>query len=791
MYVGQAIVRREDERFLRGRGTYVDDIALAEPIAHAAFARSPHAHAKVIHVDASAARSMPGVLAVLTGEDWLAAGYGEAEGVWPVADRSGQPARTVYRPFICVDGMVRCVGEIVAMVVAEDRFQAADAADAIEVAYEPLPANTLTAKALDPDTPLVHPQFGTNELLVTDHGLKDETEAALAAADHVTEVVVPTNRVTAASMEPRSYLGHYDAVSDRYTVYTTHQAPHIVRGYFTKSMNIPEHKMRVVAPDVGGGFGMKLYHYPEEPLALWGAIATGRPVRWTGSRSECLVGDTHARDHHTVGRMGFDKDGKILGVQFKTLAAFGAYESQWNASITNAYHYTMLSLAYDIPAIHTTVHGVYTNATPVDAYRGAGRPEAVYQVERLIENGAHELGIDPLELRARNLIPPEKMPYATALGISYDSGDPPLLLEKIKALADYEKLRAEQADRRANGTLMGIGIAAFFDMAGAGPVKLMNDLGAKVGCYDVASVRVHPDGHVTVFSGSHSHGQGHATTWTQIAADRLGCDIETIDLVEGDTDRVPMGIGTWGSRSLSTAGMAVVVAADRVVAKAKTLAAHMLECAVEDLDLENGTFTVRGTDRTLSFAAVANAAYHSGDRPEGLEIGLEETSFYDPKDCTYPSSIHLCVVLIDPETCAVTLRDYWAVDDVGQIINPLVLEGQVHGGLVQGIGQALMEECTYDPESGQYLAGTFMDYAIPHSVDVPMFGLDSHTTLSPSNPLGVKGAGESGTIGAPACVSNGVIDALWDLGVRQVDQPMTPRKIWHAIQAARRDGAGA
>ena len=519
---------------------------------------------------------------------------------------------------------------------------------------------------------------------------------------------------------------------------------------------------------------------------LWGAIVCDRPVRWVGTRSECLLGDTHARDHHTVGRMGFDESGKILGVKFETLAAFGAYESQWQLSITNGYHFTMLSCAYDIPAIHTTVRAVYTNATPVDAYRGAGRPEAVYQVERMIENGAQEMGIDPLELRARNLIPPQKFPFQTALGIIYDSGDPPALMEKIRALSDYDALRAEQAGLRAKGQRMGIGISAFFDMAGAGPVKMMNDLGAKVGCYDVASVRVHPDGRITVFAGSHSHGQGHETTWSQIAADRLGCDIDHIDLVEGDTDRVPMGIGTWGSRSLSTAGMAVYTAADRVVAKAKRMAAHMMECAPEDLDLADGEFTVKGTDRKLSFAAVANASYHSGDRPPDLEIGLEETSFFDPADCTYPSAIHLCVVLVDPETCAVRLRNYWAVDDVGTVINPMVLHGQVHGGLVQGIGQALMEECAYDAESGQYLSGTFMDYAIPHAEDVPSFGLDAHFTRALGNPLGAKGAGESGTIGAPACICNGVIDALWHLGVRQITQPMTPRKIWRAIEDAKR-----
>ncbi|MBM3481815.1 MAG: xanthine dehydrogenase family protein molybdopterin-binding subunit [Alphaproteobacteria bacterium] len=785
MYVGQPIRRREDVRFLTGRGLFVDDVQMTQPIAHAAFLRSPHAHAKIRSIKTERARGLPGVLTVLTGADWVRQGHGEADGVWPVNDRSGKPARTVNRPFICVDNVVRCVGEIVAMVVAEDRHQALDACEAIEVDYEPLPANVVTAKALDAGTPLVHPKFGTNEVLETYHGNKAVVDEAFKKAHHITKLEVPTNRVTASPIEPRAYMGHYDPLNDRYTVWTTHQAPHIVRQYFTRSLHIPEHKLRVVAPDVGGGFGMKLYHYPEEPLVLWGAIETERPVKWTGTRSECLMGDTHARDHYTVGEMAFDKGGKILAMRFKTLAAFGAYESQWQASITNAYHFTMLSLAYDIPGIFTQVKGVYTNCTPVDAYRGAGRPETVYQVERLIENGAKEMGIDPFELRQKNAIPPEKIPYTTAIGITYDSGDPPELFRKMKKLCNYEALREEQKKLRAQGICMGIGICGFFDMAGAGPVKMMNDLGAKIGCYDVASVRVHPSGKITVFAGSHSHGQSHATTWTQIAADRLGIPIEDIELVEGDTDRVPFGIGTWGSRSLSTAGVAVAVAAGRVIEKAKKLAAHMLECAPSDLVIENGQFIVKGTDKKIAFAEVSNAAYHSGDRPKGLEIGLEETAFYDPTDCTYPSAVHLCVVIVDPETGHVKLRNYWSVDDVGRVINPMVFEGQVHGGCTQGIGQALMEECAYDPSSGQYLSGTFMDYAIPHATDIPMFGVESHVTLTPSNPLGAKGGGESGTIAAPACISNGVIDALYHFGIRQITQPMTPKKIWRAIQDAK------
>jgi len=785
MYVGQSIKRREDNKFLTGGGEYVDDVSLPENIVHAAYVRSPHPHAKIISISTERAATIPGVLAVLTGKDWLDAGYGEAEGVWPVDDMSGAPANTVNRPFLAVDGVVRYVGECVAMVVAETRYLALDAAEAVNVEYQPLNANTVTARALDADTPLVHPEFGNNLVLQTIHGDESATDEAFAKASHVTECEVPTNRVTAAPIEPRSYLGHYDAKSDYYTLWSATQAPHLERRHLAVSMNIPEHKSRVIAPDVGGGFGMKLYHYPEEPTVLWASKIVGRPVRWTGTRTEVQASDTHARDHFTVGKMAFASDGKILGAKFETMAAFGAYESQFQASIANAYHYCLLSCGYAIPAIFTQVKSVYTHTTPVDAYRGAGRPEAVYQVERLIENGAHELGIDALDLREKNLIPTADFPYQTATGITYDIADLPKLYASIRKTSSYVDLREEQKRLRACGKLMGIGTCCFFDMAGAGPTKMMNSLGAKIGCYDVASVRVHPSGKITVFAGSHSHGQAHATTWTQIAADRLGCDIEDTELVEGDTDRVPFGIGTWGSRSLSTAGMAVAVASDKVLDKAKLIAAHKMECAVDDIEAAGSKFSVKGTDRSMSYAEVADAAYHSGDRPDGLEIGLEETHFYDPTDCNYPSAIHICVVLVDADTGGVTLRDYWAVDDVGTLVNPMVVKGQIHGGLVQGIGQALMEDCTYDAETGQYISGTFMDYAMPRATDIPSFGVDTVVTPAPSNPLGIKGAGESGTIGAPACVSNGVIDALWHLGVRQVDQPMTPKKVWRAIQEAK------
>ena len=783
MYVGKDVRRVEDERFLRGKGRFVDDVALTEKIIHAAYTRSPHPHARLKNIKTDKARAMPGVITVLTGQDWLDGGYGEAEGTYDIPDRSGKPANSAFRPFLAVE-RVRHVGEAVAMVVAESRNQSMDATEAIEVEYDPLPANTVTARALDPDTAILHERFGTN--LVQENELGDEkaTEAAFAKAAHITECEVSTNRVTAAPIEPRSYLGIYDSVEDRYTLWDTAQAPHMVRDYFTKSLKIPEHKLRVISPDVGGGFGMKIYHYPEEATVLWAAKVTGRPVRWTGTRSESLASDTHARDHYTLGRMAFDENGKILGARFDTIAAFGAYESQYNNSISQAIYPLLLSCGYDIPAIYCLIKGVYTNATPIDAYRGAGRPEATYALERLLENGAHELGIDAVELRERNIIQPEQFPYQTSVASRYDIADLPVLMSKTKALCSYDELREEQKRLRDQGLLMGIGSSCFFDAGGVGPTALLNAIGQKFGGYDVASVRVHPSGMVTIFAGSHSHGQSHATTWAQIAADRLGCPIENIEVVEGDTDRIPFGIGTWGSRSLSTAGMAVAVASDRAIDKAKILAAHMLECAPDDLALKEGNFAIEGTDRSLTFAEVAHACYHRGDRPEGLELGLEETSFFDPIDFTYPSAVHICVVLVDPDTGRTTLRDYWAVDDVGRVINPMVVEGQVHGGLAQGIGQALMEECTYDESTAQYLSGTFMDYAIPRAEDLPSFGMDNHVTLAPSNPLGVKCAGESGTIGAPACVCNAVIDAVWHLGIHQISQPMTAAKIWQAITEA-------
>ena len=788
MYVGQRVQRKEDLRFLTGQGRYVDDLRLPD-MAHAAFVRSPHAHALIRNIDTKAAEAMPGVIRVLTGRDWDAEKLGTSPVLWLVTSRDGTPMNEVPRPILVAD-RVRHVGDTVALVIAETRLQALDAADAIEVDYEPLPAIADTATALDPTAPLVHEKFGTNQVLDWESGDRAAVEAAFARAHHVTTLRLTNNRITAAPMEPRAIVAQYDRLADHYTLWSSTQNPHMVRQWLAdSSLFIPEQRIRVVAPDVGGGFGQKIYHYPEESTLLWASRLTGRPVKWLSTRIENMIVDTHARDHATVGRMAFDADGKILAIDVDTVANIGAYISPFGVCIPTYFYAPMLSELYKVGAIYCHVRCAYTHTTPVDAYRGAGRPECLFVVERLLENGARELGVDIVELRKRNLIQADEFPYTTATRVTYDSGDFPALIRKLETNADYRKLRAEQAALREKGVLMGIGVAAFLDCAGAGPSKLIGKQGARVGFWDVATVRVHPSGKVSVLCGSHSHGQAHGTTYAQIVADRLGCDIDDVDIVEGDTDRIPYGMGTYASRSLSVVGSAIAKSLDRVVAKGGRLAANMLECAEADIVFQQGRYVVQGTDRTIGFKDVARMAYHGASYPDGFELGLEETVFHDPDSYNFPSAVHLCTVLVDPETGKVTLRDYYAVDDVGLVINPMVVEGQIHGGLVQGIGQALMEDCRYDPATGQFLSATFMDYGMPRADDVPSFQLDGQETLAPGNPLGVKGAGESGTIGAPAAVTNAVVDALWHLGVRHIDMPLTPLRVWEAIEAARTNGS--
>jgi carbon-monoxide dehydrogenase large subunit len=782
-YVGQPLRRREDVRFLRGHGQFVDDVA-PPGTAWCAFVRSPHAHARIRKISTEAAARMPGVLSTLTAEDWKRAGHGELTVVHPMPFSDGRPMNNAPRPAFAGD-KVRHVGDIVAAVVAESRYAAEDAAEAIAVEYEPLPSVCDPRAAIAPDAPLLHDRFGANVVFDIERGNRARTEAAVNAAATIVELKLRNSRLSANPLEPRAYLADYDAAADRYTLYATSQQPHYLRRWLSVyTLHIPEHKIRVVSPDVGGGFGVKGNFAVEVSTIAWAAQLIRRPVRWTATRTDTFLSDAQARDHDTHARMGFDADGRIVAMQVDTLAALGGYLSNFAPSIPgNSYPQTLTGL-YRTPNLHLRVRGVYTNTVPVDAYRGSGRPEATWVNERLIERGARELGLDPVEIRRRNLIGREDFPYPAPGGRTYDSGDPPALLDKLLALADYPALRREQATLRPQGTLLGIGLACFIDKAGTGPSANLALRGGLHGGWESAIVRVHSDGKVTVLAGSHAHGQGHDITFAQIAADRLKLDIDDIRIVEGDTDRIPFGNGTWGARSTSVGGTAIYRAADRIVVKARTIAAEALECAAVDIVHERGRFRVHGTDRAIGFAAVADFAYHGVKLGADGEPGLEVTEFYDPPDTNDPQAMHLAVVIVDAETGAVRLRELYAADDCGIIVNPMIVEGQVHGGLAQGIGQALMEHIVYDRD-GQLLTASFMDYAMPRAADLPPFHTGFIATPAPSNPLGVKGGSESGAIGAPAAIGNAVIDALWHLGVRDIALPITSETVWRALKDAR------
>jgi carbon-monoxide dehydrogenase large subunit len=784
-YIGKPLRRREDARFVRGQGLYVDDVVLPG-LAWCAFVRSPHAHARIVSVSTRAAAARPGVLLTLTAEDWANAGHGELTVVHPMPFGDGRPMNTAPRPAFARD-KVRHVGDIVAAVVAETKFAAEDAAEAVEVAYDPLPAVTTPRDAVALGAPLVHARFDSNLVFEIERGDRRKTEAAMAAAAKVVELSLNNNRLAANPIEPRSYLCDYDAARDRYTLYATTQQPHYLRRWLSVyTLHIPEHKIRVISPDVGGAFGVKGNFAVEVSTVVWAAQLLRRPVKWTATRTETFLSDAQARDHDTVARMGFDRDGRIVAMQIDTLAALGGYLSNFAPSIPgNSYPQTVTGL-YKTPNLHLRVRGVYTNTVPVDAYRGSGRPEATWTNERLIERGARELGIDVVEMRRRNLIARGEFPYSAPGGRVYDSGDPPALLDQLLTIADYAALRREQAGLRARGVLLGIGLAAFVDKAGTGPSANLAKRGGLHGGWESAIVRVHSDGKVTIFSGSHSHGQGHEITFCQIAADRLGLPIDDIRLVEGDTDQVPFGNGTWGARSTSVGGTAVYHAAGKVLDKARRFAAQALECAEGDVHYGRGTFTVRGTDRAVAFADVADVAYHGAVLPPGCSPGLEVAEFYDPPDTNDPQAIHLAVVAVDAETGAVRLRAFYAADDCGVVINPMIVEGQVHGGLAQGIGQALTERIVYDRASGQLLTASFLDYGIPRASDLPAFHTTFIATPAPSNPLGVKGASESGAIGAPAAIGNAVIDALWHLGVRDISLPITSETVWRALRDGQR-----
>ncbi len=782
-YVGQRLQRREDFRFVTGRGLFVDDVQFPDML-FISFLRSPHASARIVSINVDRARALPGVARVLTAADWAAAGLGELTCVHPMNFSDGRPMNEALRPAFARDWVCH-VGDIVAAVIAETRYAAMDGAEAIDIEYDALPSITETGRALDDGAVLVHPEFATNLVTEVVKGDRAATEAAFARAAHVTELRLVSKRIMGSPLEPHAFVARHDSASDETTLWATSQMPHMLRQWICQqTLRIPEHRLRVIAPDVGGSFGSKGSFLPEVSTVVWMARELGRPVKWTATRAEDFLTQTHGRDHVTTARMAFDADGHILGMEVDTIAALGAYLSNFAPSIPgNSYPQTITGF-YRTPALSLRVRCVYTHTTPVGPYRGSGRPEAALVNERLLENAAREMGIDVAELRRRNLIGPEQFPYRTPVGRIYDGADPPRMLARVLDMAGYEKLLARQREMRAAGRLVGVGLAGFFEKSGSGPSANLARSGAHHGGFETATVRVHSDGKATLFVGTHNHGQGHEITYAAIAADRLGIPVEDIGVVEGDTGRVPFGNGTWGSRSTSVGGAAIFNACESIMAKARRLAAHVLECGEETLIYADQQFSSPASNRTLSFAEVATLASRGFNLPRGMEPNLECTLAHEPPDSNDPSAIHLAVVEIDRDTGQVRIVDYFTVDDCGVVINPMIVEGQVQGGLAQGVGQALMEQAIYDPVSGQFITGTFLDYAMPRASDAPPVTMDFISTPAPSNPLGAKGGSETGTIGAPAAICNAVVDALWHLGVRHVPLPLTPATIWRAIKTA-------
>jgi carbon-monoxide dehydrogenase large subunit len=772
-FIGQSVKRREDARFLTGRGQYTDDIVLPGQT-YGFFLRSPHAHATIKSLSTAAAAAAPGVVAIYTGEQFKAVG-GLPCG-WQINNHAdGTPMKEPKHP-VLADGKVRYVGDRVALVVAETLQQAKAAAALIEVDYEVHASVVDAAKAAA--GPAMHDIAPDNRCYTWQIGDAAGTDEALKGAAHVTKLTFRNNRLVPNAIEPRAANASYSIADDNYTLYVANQNPHVERLLMCAFvLGIPEHKMRVIAPDVGGGFGSKIYLYGEETALVWASKACGRPIKWTAERSESFLSDAHGRDHLTTAELGMDKDGKFVGLRVHTTANLGAYLSTFASAIPTILYATLLAGQYATPKIVCTVDAMFTNTAPVDAYRGAGRPEATYVVERMVETAAHELGIAPAELRRRNFI--TSFPYATPVGLTYDTGDYDATLTRAMELADVDGFAARKAASAAKGLKRGIGYACYIEACGIAPSAVAGALGARAGLFEAGEVRVHPTGKVTVFTGSHSHGQGHETTFAQVVADKLGIPIEDVDIQHGDTGKILFGMGTYGSRSLAVGGTAIVKAVDKIIAKGKKIAAHLMEAADTDVVFEDGSFKVAGTDKAVPFAQVSLTAYVPHNFPhDKLEPGLNENAFYDPSNFTYPAGTYICEVEIDPATGATKVDRFTACDDFGNVVNPMIVEGQVHGGLAQGIGQALLENCVYDEHSGQLLSGSFMDYAMPRADDLPSFTVETAKgTPCTHNPLGVKGCGEAGAIGSPAALMNAVCDAL---GVKDVPMPASPFTVWKA-----------
>jgi carbon-monoxide dehydrogenase large subunit len=779
--IGNPVRRREDYRFITGQGTYTDDINRPRQL-YAYILRSPHANARIDGIDTSAAARASGVAAVYTGKDMEADGIGGLPCGWQIHSKDGSPMLEPPHP-VLASGRVRHVGDPVAVVIADSLGQARDAAELVTVSYAVEPSVADVAEALKPGAPQVHADVPGN--ICYDWHLGDPAAIAdaLNGAARVVKLDLVNNRLVPNAMEPRAAIGEFDRATGEHTLYTTSQNPHVIRllmGAFV--LHIPEAKLRVVAPDVGGGFGSKIYHYAEEAIVTWAAGKLKRPVKWTAERVESFMSDAHGRDHVTHVELGLDANNKFVALKVSTLANMGGYLSTFATCIPTYLYATLLAGTYTTPAIYAEVKAVFTHTVPVDAYRGAGRPEATFLLERIVDLAADELGVDPAELRRKNFIPTDAFPYQTPVALQYDSGDYFSTLDLATTAANYAGFETRRQEAAARGKLRGIGIATYIEACGIAPSAVVGSLGARAGLFEAAQVRVHPTGSVTVLTGSHSHGQGHETTFAQLVADGLGIPIEQIEIVHGDSAKIPYGMGTYGSRSLAVGGTAIIKAMDKVIAKGKKIAAHLLEAAEADIEFKDGQFSVAGTDRSKSIGEIALTAYVPHNFPhEELEPGLDETAFYDPKNFTFPSGAYVAEVEIDPDTGRLEICSFTASDDFGRIVNPMIVAGQVHGGLAQGIGQALLENCVYDKATGQLLTASYNDYAMPRADDLPSFSLSTHATYCTHNPLGVKGCGEAGAIGAPAAISNAIVDALKAYGVRHVEMPATPEKLWRAI----------
>jgi len=762
-----------ERRFLTGTACFTADLTLAR-LVHACFLRSPHAHALVRRVDVARAERAPGVIAVFTGADVQSLGLGSIPCVMHPEPLPGTSLVLPPRWPLAVD-KVRHVGEPVAMVVADEPERAKDALELVEVEYQPLPSVVDVAEVGGDGAPIVHDQAPENVCVRWAAGDAARTQAALAGAHHVTRLEVHNNRLVANPLETRAAIGDYEPGIGRFTLYSASQGAHELRAMLAAHvLHVPDSALRVVTPDVGGSFGLKMYVYPEQVMVLVAARALGRPVKWVAERIEAFVADNHGRDQVSVGELGLASDGRFLALRVKTTANMGAYLAGYGPYIPTVVGSRALIGPYLTPCLHVEVEAVFTHTAPVDAYRGAGRPEATFLVERLVDTAARELGLDPVELRRRNLIPPQAMPYRTPLGLTYDSGDFARVLEDSLALAQWSGFRERRREAEARGRLRGIGLGFYVEPAGGERDQR-------------AYLRFQPDGHVTVLMGTQCNGMGHETVFAQMVVDALGVSRESVRVVDGDTDVVPYGRWTSGSRGLVTGGSALALALERVIGKAKRIAAVLLAAAEDELDFADGAFRARNTNRAVTFPDVVRAAFDPAKVPEGLDLGLDQGAAFRGDDATFPNGCHVCEVEVDPESGETEVVRYVAVDDFGRVVAPMLVDGQVHGGVAQGIGQALYEHCLYDGPSGQLLTASFLDYCLPRATDLPFLTLGRHEVPCRTNPLGAKGCGEAGAIAAPPAVVNAIVDALAPLGVRHLDMPATPQRVWEALRRGRRN----